>query len=360
MKACLSYRSEPTIVISKPPVVGNLPKNLCCTISSESLASSVSFTQEIAGVASTPLKISNESDAVCQTADKNHTEIPQEQIEVATDDPKDSFQARLHDHDATFEHVRFVPLSPLHIDSTLFEKTHTSVLTENTSPCAGPKTDRSFSLNCSRLIDALDIQSPVAFRPDNSITIQSTPHAALERAEVPSTSRPDDSGERHGERPGPKEPPRTRVAEHVQRFNKLTLQSPKDRSIRAPLTFQRTPVRQSVRRFNSMERRSDARSGWCATGHVMTRAASLESQAKPFCPAILDKSSCSSTVQRSANAVLLCALGDVTNTAGKAKNEAPKNVTSILHQTVERAYRGSPRNPITQGKLLSAMKPIDL
>ena len=66
-----------------------------------------------------------------------------------------------------------------------------------------------------------------------------------------------------------------------------------------------------------------------------------------------------------------CALGDVTNTvAPKAKGDAfsAKSIPSefpksVLRQAAERDmshYRGSPKNPLTQVKLLSAMKPIDL
>ncbi|XP_062863239.1 rho GTPase-activating protein 11A isoform X1 [Trichomycterus rosablanca] len=414
MKACLSYRSEPTIVISKPPIAGSLPKSLCCATSSESLASSESFNEESSQVASTPLKIRgafDESDRVCHTADTNNSGKLTEQTEAATsssnhsdfsnnlDEPKDSVQTPLkilvNDHDATCEHIRLVPLSPLHIDSTLFEHT---MNTSKSSPNAESKIGSSFpegskgSVNCSRLIDALDIQSPVAFRLNSSITIQSTPYAGLEQTGKLNTSQPEEfkqpesakksarSKSRQGDLLGPKEPPRIRVADQVQRFNKLTLESPKGRVIRAPLKFQRTPVRQSVRRFNSLEKRKDARSGWCATSQSTIKAASLESghfgEAQQHCPAYEDsndKASCSNTkqetsAQKSANTVRLCALGDVTNTVTpKAKGDgtsAPKGIMSefakTVHQTAEKAYRGSPWNPLTQGKLLSAMKPIDL
>ncbi|XP_043929945.1 rho GTPase-activating protein 11A-like isoform X2 [Protopterus annectens] len=46
---------------------------------------------------------------------------------------------------------------------------------------------------------------------------------------------------------------RGKVAEHIQRFNRLSLgDSDSSKKIKSPLKFQRTPVRQSVRRINSL------------------------------------------------------------------------------------------------------------
>ncbi|XP_027975199.1 rho GTPase-activating protein 11A [Eumetopias jubatus] len=43
-----------------------------------------------------------------------------------------------------------------------------------------------------------------------------------------------------------------RVSDHIQWFNKLSLNEPNRTKVRSPLKFQRTPVRQSVRRINSL------------------------------------------------------------------------------------------------------------
>ncbi|XP_055292728.1 rho GTPase-activating protein 11A isoform X2 [Moschus berezovskii] len=43
-----------------------------------------------------------------------------------------------------------------------------------------------------------------------------------------------------------------RVSDHIQWFNKLSLNEPNRTKVKSPLKFQRTPVRQSVRRINSL------------------------------------------------------------------------------------------------------------
>ncbi|XP_078515573.1 rho GTPase-activating protein 11A isoform X2 [Lissotriton helveticus] len=43
-----------------------------------------------------------------------------------------------------------------------------------------------------------------------------------------------------------------RVSDHIQRFNKLSLDDNQSKKVKSPLQFQRTPVRQSVRRINSL------------------------------------------------------------------------------------------------------------
>ncbi|EFB17993.1 hypothetical protein PANDA_006213, partial [Ailuropoda melanoleuca] len=43
-----------------------------------------------------------------------------------------------------------------------------------------------------------------------------------------------------------------RVSDHIQWFNRLSLNEPNRTKVRSPLKFQRTPVRQSVRRINSL------------------------------------------------------------------------------------------------------------
>ncbi|XP_069494661.1 rho GTPase-activating protein 11A isoform X2 [Ambystoma mexicanum] len=43
-----------------------------------------------------------------------------------------------------------------------------------------------------------------------------------------------------------------RVSDHIQRFNKLSLNDPGSKKVKSPILFERTPVRQSVRRINSL------------------------------------------------------------------------------------------------------------
>lgn len=43
-----------------------------------------------------------------------------------------------------------------------------------------------------------------------------------------------------------------KVSDHIQWFNKLSLNEPNNTKVKSPLKFQRTPVRQSVRRINSL------------------------------------------------------------------------------------------------------------
>ncbi|XP_037397618.1 rho GTPase-activating protein 11A isoform X3 [Pygocentrus nattereri] len=447
MSACLktTYHSEPIIIVSKPPLVGNIQKSLCCATSAESLASSESFGEERSQAGPTLVRIRGASDepvsTLC-TTDEDYKEEPKEKTEEnANDSPGSSepsipsenspvssevkrnsslkvSQSFMEDQNVTFGQIELVPLSPLHIDSVLFdtETAESSVMVKNTqeSSVSGESTclivdSSTCSANCSRLIDALDIQSPVAFRLNSSIMVQSTPFVARERTRELKTLQPEEfkkplpvessseslnQHETQHQEPSldPVQTRRTKVADHIQRFNMLTLTSPKSKVIRSPLKFQRTPVRQSVRRINSLlNQRKDVRTGWCAAsrGSSGRKALSLESglfdnvsqqgqaaevpsetpvdervspKLKPPEPPIKSATCC--TIRH-------CALGDVTNTmAPKAKGDlfSAKSVPSEFPKSVllEAAgghmghYRGSPKNPLTQVKLLSAMKPIDL
>ncbi|XP_026775713.3 rho GTPase-activating protein 11A isoform X1 [Pangasianodon hypophthalmus] len=431
MNAYLSYRSEPTIVISKPAVISTIPKSLCCATSAESLASSDSFQEAGSQAAPDLLKVSGafaKSDSKGHTTDREEPKEKTEESSCANDIPASSNSSSLlqtsgelkknvetprkvlkdDEHIITFGQTELVPLSPLHIDSTLFEAAESSGVVKDTHK-ASVSADNESSLlfrdssaacaDCSQLIDALDIQSPVAFRLNSSITVQSTPFSGREQTEELNTSQTEKfkepsllekSSSHHGATLGPMETRKMRVADHVQRFNMLTLSSPQAQAqaqARSPLKFQRTPVRQSVRRFNSLNQRKDNRSGWCATsqGSSMIKAVSVEGghfsglqqQPQPcevFCLPPNDNEGSSKTKlpvssQKPANS-RHCALGDVTNrvapkTKGSGSSSAPKCATSevaesVLLQAAEKGYRGSPKTPLTHGTLLSAMKPIDL
>lgn len=423
MKSYLSYGSEPAIVISKPAAISNIPKSLCCAMSAESLASSESFPEYVSQVAPNLLKVSGEfveSDRKSHTTDgKEHKEktkgsaddMPasscspaplQNSGEQKKNDETPQKVLKDDDHNITFE---LVHLSPLHIDSTLFETTESSSLDAHKAPVSAVNegsllfTDSSAaSADCSQLIDALDIQSPMAFRLNSSITVQSTPFSARQQTEQLDTLQSDPFKEpllldiskslrQHGATFGPMEPHQMKVADHIQRFNTLAITSPKVNA-RAPLKFQRTPVRQSVRRFNSLnQRRKDTRSGWCATsqGSSMIKAVSLEidhfsvvqqqplpkdDSCSPPNDEVCMKPKLFASPQKPADNSRHCALGDVTNRlAAKAKGTGSSSVLkcatseatkSVLLQAAEKGYRGSPKNPLTHGVLLSAMKPIDI
>ncbi len=80
--------------------------------------------------------------------------------------------------------------------------------------------------DCSQLIDALDIQSPVAFRLDTSSRVQSTPYATRSRTNANTslpreslltdkTDSPQDQAEKPQNHPGANETRRMRVADQI-------------------------------------------------------------------------------------------------------------------------------------------------
>ncbi|KAK2879230.1 hypothetical protein Q8A67_020021 [Cirrhinus molitorella] len=376
MSICLknSYRSEPTIIVSKPPPTSSvIPKSLCCASSDGSILDS--FSEERSHTGPTLLKIKQAfvesgSDLHRIVQQQNHKEARDKNSEVPSETPNKSMSesSESNDHNVTFGQIEIVPLSPLHIDSTLFDSgpTRFAETSANGSLCLENESRgflKDVAGDCSQLIDALDIQSPVVFRLDTSSRVQSTPYATRTQAKANTSlpSEPDktDAPQDQPESQKQSEMRRLRVTEQIKLFNMMTLNSPKAKVIRSPLKFQRTPVRQSVRRINSIigGHQKDNRKGWCAATQM--KAVSLESglqaDAKPKPPVPSRKPS-------------VKALEDVTNKATNktkcdtlpanksAANERPKSV--LLQDTSH--YRGSPKNPLMEGRLLSAMKPIDL
>ncbi|XP_021440433.2 rho GTPase-activating protein 11A isoform X4 [Oncorhynchus mykiss] len=414
MNMCLNnnYYSEPAIVVAKPPMVASFPKKLCCGSSAESLESEGSFSQSQIGP--TLLKIK-------RAFTESHHSAPSGEDKASHPENTET--------DST-------PESSTLKDSTLFEVGGSSSLSEKAcdqSLCAG---DRSVEgeaetvadqVNCSRLINALDIQSPAHFTRSMAAGVQTTPYRAsgLEYFQELNTPLPpmgtvsvmvdvavaSPEPSTHPQRqehqqvelpsPGTLETRRIRVADHIQRFNKLVLYSPKSqaKAVRSPLKFQRTPVRQSVRRINSLlvDRRpavvGNTSSRAQDTPTPVGKAVSLESglsagaQLQPYqCqadnqgglpnykgrstktrPPPVPPKKTASIMRKPRN----CALGDVTNKVQpKAKGDTPiknspggEGQKSVVQQVAERdvcCYRGSPRNPLNDGRLLSATKPIDL
>lgn len=212
-----------------------------------------------------------------------------------------------------------------------------------------------------------------------------------------------------------------KVSDHVHWFNKLSLNDPCSASkTKPPLKFQRTPVRQSVRRINSLletNRQSMsyklAKPGdfcsplvksvsydtalssctekfcqnstvsllYCETTHIQVSTSSeleLTSKSSKLINPLEQADSSMKTVRLCKQAVTTgnpskSVLEDLTN------HEAPKAAVkmnssinipiatpdkSTLKKSVtgkEKArYRGSPKNPISKAKLLPTAKPVDL
>ncbi|XP_046906623.1 rho GTPase-activating protein 11A isoform X2 [Hypomesus transpacificus] len=443
MSACLKstyYSSEPAIVTSKPPAIvtskppaaAGRPPELSCSSRAESPERQASLCEARAPTGPTLLKIRrafsvSATDLQGVLADHSppaggtkpqpsKTSLcpgpmrpppqPYTPMVVVLNKDFSGFptpqRALADDQNITFGQMEMVRLSPLHIDSTLFE--FGLGVSPGEQAGDGPLTrvgvgncleeECGEDQNSSRLIDALDIQSPAHFQLKASSGFQSTPYRAsrlgllhdcnspLPSAKALLVPEPDD-----GDLPGahsPQQQPassvtlethRLRVAEHIQRFNKLTLYSPQAQAamIRSPLKFQRTPVRQSVRRINSLLGERGGRAG---------RAVSLEGglsagpQLQPcqgpdmgvwvaqdrVCP-----SRTRPPVPPTAPKPRPGALGDRTNQVPSRADAAPCRKTSggqgstlQLLGKEEARYRGSPRQPLNDGRLLSATKPIDL
>ncbi|XP_056152057.1 rho GTPase-activating protein 11A isoform X1 [Lampris incognitus] len=456
MTGCLksNYFSEPVIVVCKPATGVSIPKKLCCASSAESLEMEGSSIDMQAQTGPTLLRIKKaftESGSDLQAIVQDHKRSSEEQptkpaesilmpppetptlkgISVDTKTSSLPTQQRqlVNDQNITFGQIEITPLSPLHIDSGLFETDlccpavksddgslwafvshHNSSVVEEIRIEAG-------QANSSRLIDALDIQSPVHFKLGVSSGPQSTPYRpGLELNELNSPHcdptkpsmvhekicvSPESGAKAQHQQPILPESVKTQklcVADHIQRFNSLTLYSPnasKAKRGRSPLKFQRTPVRQSVRRINSLlgdsrkptrdvELPTSLRGPEMKTSHLESGISSGsqfrpypgEAQAGPSNesthtkkkpPPVPPKKS--STLGRRPKA---CALDDVTNKVQPKPKEGssvpvpktdPLGLKTAAQQVAEKElchYRGSPRNPLNQVRLLSATKPIDL
>uniref|UniRef100_A0A8C8ENH7 Rho-GAP domain-containing protein n=1 Tax=Oncorhynchus tshawytscha TaxID=74940 RepID=A0A8C8ENH7_ONCTS len=381
MNMCLNnnYYSEPAIVVAKPPMVASFPKKLCCGSSAESLESEGSFSQSQTGPTLLKIKRSfteshhsapsgEEKASHPENTETDSTPSESSTLKGASPNKESSSMPTPHrcladDQNITFGQIKFVPLSPLASGLEYFQELNTPL------PPMG---------TVSVMVDV------AVASPEPSTHPQRQEH---QQVELPS--------------PGTLETRRVRVADHIQRFNKLVLYSPKSqaKAVRSPLKFQRTPVRQSVRRINSLlvDRRpavvGNTSSRAQDTPTPVGKAVSLESglsagallqpyqcqadnqgglpnykgrSTKTRPPPVPPKKT-ASIMRKPRN----CALGDVTNKVQpKAKGDTPiknspggEGQKSVVQQVAERdvcCYRGSPRNPLNDGRLLSATKPIDL
>lgn len=431
-----NYASEPAIVASKPPV-SSLPMKLCCASSAESLDNESAVPEAQRQTGPTLLKIKkafsesgSDLQAViqdsCKASGANMTKAPNsimapppetvtaKPLPVQSEAPSFSMQQSLvvNEPNITFGQIEIAALSPLHIDSVVLEageRLSPEVKDERGSLWASPTSDHnSFTagegerqveqMNCSKLIDALDIQSPAHFRLGVSSGLQSTPYKRglefrNEFVTPPKTNATVSAV--HEERefspeidpkvqkqptvsPHGKEAEGRRVADHIQHFNKLTLYSPpglKSKNIpKSPLKFHRTPVRQTVCRINSLmgESRKPARNVGLATSRrgEMVKAVSLESGLSPQPkrqPHLRVSVKKPPPVPPRKPSTRSCALGDVTNKvqpkiqadcSGPESSGAQKPLQQVGEDMTY--YRGSPRNPLNQARLLSATKPVDL
>lgn len=348
------FGSEPSITASKPLTVHHLPKIIC----------SDSFSDP---TIRTP--------AACDDPHHDLAPKPSEDKLIESRPVFESDKSTAEDDEVTFG--QFVPLSPLHIDSTLFELEPTVENACDGSLCFEDESKRYLkesavlSKDCSQLIDALDIQSPVAFRLDTSIRVQSTPYITRsQKTEETSPSSLNISADTEKLTHNSAASGRMKVADQIKLFNMMTLNSPKGKVVRSPLKFQRTPVRQSVRRINSQL----GTTGSCAVRSV-TKAVSFESglcvtAKRPT--ATVDDSHQQPTFAKpkpvkKVAVTRYTALDNITNKAPKVKSdtkntasEYPKSARLHVDKNEVNHYRGSPRNPLTESKLLTAMKPIDL
>ncbi|KAJ4939925.1 hypothetical protein JOQ06_029361 [Pogonophryne albipinna] len=441
MNMCLknNYNSEPAIVVSKPPAVSVFPKKLCCASSAESLLESkISLTES--QTAPTLLKIQkaftksgSDLQRPCTSVGTDTTKtlnslLPPPETPPAKVLPVDtcasSFPAQqsflAYDQNITFGQLEMAALSPLHIDSVLFEcgvyrtpaaqadagSFCAAAISSLNSSTVGESDAEVEQVNCSRLVDALDIQSPAHFKLCVPSGRQSTPYRlGLEFRDEFSTPpkigtklravQNKCSSESGAEKQQPLSPrsletEKRRVADHIHHFNKLTLHSPKGalaKLVRSPLQFKRTPVRQTVRRMNSLlgeSRRPVGKEelGISQNGPIM-KAVSLESGLSPHPqlqlhlgegklsnsvrlikkpPPVLPKKP--STLARKAK---VCTLSDLTNKVQPKTNVDSSDQSGaqkpLGQQVVEKDmshYRGSPRNPLNQVRLMSATKPIAL
>ncbi|XP_057199277.1 rho GTPase-activating protein 11A isoform X2 [Triplophysa rosa] len=368
-------RSVPAITVSETPTVSDTPESLCCASS---------FSDGRSHTVYKPASREEPQDDV-----GTNSEVVSSRVDGPSDKLSESsgvFEASkstTDDCNVTFGHFEFVPLSPLHIDSTLFE---TGLAVENTRDGSLCFEDESKcylkepavrSQDCSQLIDALDIQSPVALRRDTSIRVQSTPYTSRTQTaslskdpNASSLSANTDEPQNNTDKPqNSLQTGRMKVSEQIKHFNMMTLNSPKTKMTRSPLTFQRTPVRQSVRRINSLFR--DGRTGLVVASPV-TKAVSFESglcaRAKQQTD---DPTFAKPPVPPKKPAARHTALDDITNRAPKVKSDAlsankntaseyPKSVCLHVAESDGTRYRGSPKNPLSEGRLLAATKPIDL
>ncbi|TNM95552.1 hypothetical protein fugu_016635 [Takifugu bimaculatus] len=348
MKMCLksTYTSEPSMVVSKPPAAAALPKTLCCASSADSLESQNLELRVQSRASPTLMKNTEPGCDLGATGPRGSAganaakpsdrvinpppETPEGKV-LAADAGTPSFLGQCRyltsDQNITFSQIELGTLTPLHIDSVIFEPdTYRSppreserasfcVVPSRTSSMVGEAEKEAEQVTCSRMVEALDIHG--LFDVGVHSGLRSTPYkldgedgkgpgATSQTGAVASAEHTVNEGHpevgsevqnQHVQAASSPETEKRRVADHIHHFNKLTLHSPRASrltQIRSPLKFQRTPVRQAVRRINSLM--GDSRR--CSqTPSRVVKAVSLESGLSPH-PQLQSVHTCGSAQQR--------------------------------------------------------------
>ncbi|KAM5129798.1 rho GTPase-activating protein 11A-like [Mantella aurantiaca] len=198
----------------------------------------------------------------------------------------------------------------------------------------------------------------------------------------------------------------SRVSDHIQHFNRLCLNDQSLQTVKSPIKFQRTPVRQSVRRINSISgvkscidntRSADGiasspmvKSVSCdgslssdlsltRSNHRLFSAGSQENAAScenlVTCSLRGASSKFSKQMMANAQSSALSSVNSVKSVFEDLTNQdisrsmcakpalptnGPKNALRVLSYREHNRYRGSPKNPIGKVTFLPASKPLDL
>nr|XP_023658022.1 rho GTPase-activating protein 11A isoform X3 [Paramormyrops kingsleyae] len=388
--------SEPTLATTKLPAVGHLSEDVCSSSVGGDTVTGPTVLQIKKAFAQSGTNQRSLID--CSALSGKELVMQAEETSLTSTDSQESKQscysptpkkAVTDEQNVTISELEITPLTPLHIDSTLFElgPSESSLDKEESVFQSGGKGDigEADQENNSGSVEIIDGNGPsVSYRIELQVpklnspglsTLGTPPPMQLPTAKVCRVKSENSAG--------PKEARHLRVADHIQRFNTLTLNSPKTKAVRSPLKFQRTPVRQSVRRINTLlisttrvqvpespVRKSISLESGLSVTEWRVSEAHVDKQAKPR-PKVAPRRPSTNRRQGGGSA-----LDDVTNRVKqKAKSEPCQPLKSntasrsvnppkiILHEVYENdkcCYRGSPRNPLSEGRLLSAMKPIDL
>ncbi|XP_061898133.1 rho GTPase-activating protein 11A-like isoform X1 [Entelurus aequoreus] len=397
---------NPAIVSSRPLTSSSLPRKLCCASSANSLEGESSVLEALSRNGAAPVKLETilPESAAELSAPPQESDQSSDSVLLPLPNTPTAVTAPHQQLNLTFD---IATSSPLHIDSVILESVGScspavsdaqgffcAAVSLGSSVMTGSD-DSAEQIHCSRLIEALDIQSPAHFRLGDSPGLQSTPLADEQCADDMCTTV---SAGHHQDlcfaKAGAESPHnlshhKSRVADHIQHFNTLPLRSPKGTRVQQmnpPLTFKRTPVRQAVHRINSLlgANRRPTRDLKVTTSQGM-KAESHESSLSPHPQPLPPKEKIPLVVngtrplkkpppvppkRRSSWAVKAkaFALGDVTNkvppkTKVNSSISDPGVQKMVLQQRAEKDvqhYRGSPRNPLNQPRLLSATKPVML
>ncbi|XP_075048841.1 rho GTPase-activating protein 11A isoform X2 [Mixophyes fleayi] len=195
----------------------------------------------------------------------------------------------------------------------------------------------------------------------------------------------------------------SRVSDHIQHFNKLCLSDRNAvQNAKSPIKYQRTPVRQSVRRINSLSGVKRHVDNTLCAGSPMVKSVSFDEFPSSALPVTNISRASFSTSSREtsvscehvaassflgSNSKILkrsfvktpsslpctaiplkSVFEDLTNrdisrttcTKADISTNAPNNARRILSVRESNRYKGSPKNPIARVTLLPATKPLDL